>query len=225
MKNSKLFAVGSALAVVAGAQAVLFTDAAGDVAVPGNPFPHMDILSVNVTNTASSITFDIALAGSPIATNWGKYNMVARKVGASPLDTGLQNNPWARNYQLMGGSNAFIGSWVDQPSSNQQNWTFNGSWNLVNTVSNTVTATNVILTSNLADLGLAVGDQIVFDVVTTGGNGGDTAVDSLTGPVPAGWGDFVSLHGEQYNITAVPEPATMAVLGLGAAALIRRRRK
>ncbi len=220
--NAKFFAVTAVVASVAGAQAVLFIDNAGDVAVPGNPFPHMDILSVDVTSTASTITFDITLAGDPIATNWGKYNAVMRKVGGSPLDTNVVNNPWARNYTLAGGSSAFIGSWVDAPNTNQQNWSYNGSWNLVSTTNNAVTTSNVILTASLADLGLAAGDQIVFDVATTGGNGGDTAVDSLTGMPPTGWGDNVILEGRQYAV--VPEPASMAVLGLGAAALLRRRR-
>ncbi len=224
MTKSKFFAVSAVLATVAGAQAVLYVDPVGDVFVPGNPFPHMDITTVNVTNTASTITFDITLNGSPIATNWGKYNVVLRKVGASPVDNDSQTNPWGRNYALLGGASGFIGSWVDATPNNQQNWSYNGSWNLNSTVTNTITPSGVSLTVSMADLGFAFGDMIVFDVLTTGGNGGDTAVDSLSGASPVGWGDHVLLEGIQYN-TAVPEPATMAVLGLGAAALLRRRKK
>jgi len=38
-------------------------------------------------------------------------------------------------------------------------------------------------------------------------------------------GDTGAISNWDFNVTAVPEPATMAVLGMGAAALLRRRRK
>jgi len=222
MKKLALIFVASAM--VSSAFAVIYTDPTGDVAVPGNPFPHIDITSVEVTNTLSTITFKFNVAGDPVATNWGKYTIIGRKVGASTLDMSATNNPWGpRPYGLAGGSNFWIGSWADAPASNQQNWTYNGSWNLVSTVNNSVNTTSVTLTSTLADLGLAAGDNLMFDAVTTGGGGSDTAVDSLTGAPTTGWGDSVTLQGNRYLVT--PEPATFAALGLGALAMLRRRKK
>lgn len=218
--NTKLIAAAVALGVVAGANATLYVDNTGDIAL--GSMPHMDITSVDVTSTATQITFQINLAGDPIATNWGKYNVILHNLAAGTTDTSLENNPWGRNYRLLGGSTGFIGSWADQPANNQQNWSYNGSWNMNLLSTNAITTSTVTLTANLADLGLGQSDSIIFDVVTTGG-GDDTAVDSLTGVPPTSWGEQVALEGLLYN--PVPEPATMAVLGLGAAALLRRRAK
>jgi hypothetical protein len=210
-----------ALAVSGAAQAVVYNDAAGDVAV--GSFPHLDITSVEVTNTLTDITFKFSLSGDPIATNWGKYNVLMRRVGASALDTSATNNPWIRNYGLSGGSGAFLGSWVDAPNNNVQAWTFDGSsWSQGFVFTNAVDTSSVTLTASLASLGLSVGDQIVFDAVTTGGNSGDTAVDSLTGAAPSAWNELVPLQGVTYNV--VPEPGTLAVLGLGLLAARRRRK-
>ncbi len=219
----KKIALISMLAVASASQADIFTDPTGDVGVPGNPFPHIDITQVEVTNTATTISFAFSLNGDPVATNWGKYNVIARKVGAGTLDMGFENNPWARKYGLVGGSSAFIGSWVDAASNNQQNWTYTGSWGITTTVTNTINGPGMMVTlnSNLADLGLAFGDSIIFDAITTGG-GADTAVDSLTGAVPTAWDQHVDLQGHRYDI--VPEPATMLALGIGIVALAHRRK-
>lgn len=209
------------VATFAGSQAVTFTDVAGDVSV--GSFPHLDISQVDVTNTLTDISFKFTFVGDIQATNWGKYNVVLRNSSAE-VDNDIVSNPWDRNYFLSGGANAFIGSWVDAPSMNQQNWIFSGgNWILNGTVDNVITANTVTLTASLASLGINAGDTILFDVVSTGGGNGDTAVDSLTGVSPTSWQQNVELQG--YAYTAVPEPATMAILGLGAAALIRKRRK
>mgnify|MGYP000947195349 CR=1 FL=1 len=216
----KKYALILSFAVSGVASATIYTDATGDIAL--GSLPHIDITSVEVTNTLSDITFQFNLDGSPIATNWGKYNVVLRRVGASTLDTSATNNAWQREYGLNGGSTGFIGSWVDASPANVETYTFNGSWNLNGpNATNTVTASSVSITVSLANLGLSVGDQIVFDAITTGG-GDDTAVDSLTGVAPTAWNQLVPLDGETYNV--VPEPGTLAVLGLGLLAARRRRK-
>ena len=47
-------------------------------------------------------------------------------------------------------------------------------------------------------------------------------MDSLTGSI-ANWGDTANLSGLDYQV--VPEPATMTLLGLGALAALKRRKK
>lgn len=222
MRNFKLAGIVAAALAATASHAVLFDDANGDVLVPGNPFDHIDIDSVEVTNTLSDITFTLNLVADPVATNWGKYNIVIRNSNAS-LDTNARNTAWGRNYGLLGGANAFIGSWTDQATNNQQQWTYSGGWNLVSTVTNVANGTSLSFTASLADLGIVVGETIVFDAVTTANGGDDTAVDSLSGVAPTEWGQYVELEGFNYEV--VPEPATMTLLGLGAIAAFRKKRK
>ncbi|MBA4291748.1 hypothetical protein C0431_02150 [bacterium] len=232
MKNSKMLLVASAITIAAASQAVIFTDPTGDVNVPGSPWPHLDITSVEVTNTDTSISFKYTVNGDLVATNWGKHLVVIRRAGAVDNTGYTLPDAWNRRASLSGGGNAFIGSWVDAPSNNQQNWTFDGTtWNQINTVSNNIQGPNMVtLTASLADLGITLGETITFDVFTTGGGGspgnpGDTAVDSLTGASPTAWDQDITLQGLTYNVEAVPEPATMVVLGVAAAAALRRRKK
>ena len=86
-------------------------------------------------------------------------------------------------------------------------------------------ASSVTLNILLADLGLAVGDTFLFDAITTGGGGSDGAVDSAGNPAPqiTEWNQDSDAHNLTYHV--VPEPATMITLGLGAAALLRKRRR
>lgn len=66
-------------------------------------------------------------------------------------------------------------------------------------------------TINISGLGGPTSGQFAFNYNVP--NGGPSGANS----------DYIGIDSVQY--TAVPEPATMAALGLGAAALLRRRRK
>lgn len=228
MMNFKIRALALAALTLTSLPALAdtYNDATGDINV--GSFPHIDITSVLVTNTSTDLTFQINLNGSPIATNWGKYNVIMNSPAVSGADMGASGNPWARPYSLAGGANKFIGGWADQASNNAQNWSYTGSgWNLDSTTSSVITASSLSYTVPLAWLGLSAGDTLLFDVVTTGGGGGDTAIDTLsrsTGEV-ANWGDTTVVKGVSYKVQAVPEPASMIALGVGAAAMLRRRRK
>ncbi len=71
-------------------------------------------------------------------------------------------------------------------------------------------------------------NQPAFDAVaaTDTGNGWGTAfAGRWTGNVAGTTGGNANLLVTRFSSAAVPEPATMAVLGLGIAALLRRRRK
>jgi hypothetical protein len=89
----------------------------------------------------------------------------------------------------------------------------------------------------MATLGLAGGDSFSFDAYSSGGGGGDTAIDALSNPNVSvtSWGQsytsqplaFSGPGLNSYTITAVPEPATMAAFGVVGATvagrLMRRR--
>ncbi len=222
MVNLKGLGLLSLSLMAIAAQATVYGDATGDVNV--GSFPHIDITSFEITNTLTDITFKFNLDGDPVATNWGKYGVIIR----TPSGTAGAGNGWARPIELTGGASHWIAGWADAGASSEfQLHSYNGTaWGQV-----FQTGTGLVIdgpnksysyTLSLASLGLAVGDTFKFDAITTGGGGTDSAVDSLTGNV-ANWGDTANLSGLDYQV--VPEPATMTLLGLGALAALKRRKK
>ena len=93
-------------------------------------------------------------------------------------------------------------------------------------------------TVSLAAMNLIPGNVIYFDAYSSGGGNNDSAVDSLANPNVSitGWNDpytsYVTGAGgpglNAYTVSAVPEPSSMAAVGLAGAAiaghLMRRRR-
>jgi len=216
-----------AFAAVVSANATVYTDSTGDVIVPGSPFPHLDIAGMEITNTLSSITFKFNLVGDPVATDWGKYMVIIDSVAGG--DTA--GNGWARPISMASGADSWLGSWVDG-GNGLENRSWNGaSWFLAGATYNSTPglsiskdSSSVSLNVLLSDLGLNVGDTFQFDAFSSGGGGGDGAVDSLGNPNPqiSDWGQASEARNQRY--TVVPEPASMTALALGALALIRRRK-
>ncbi len=74
------------------------------------------------------------------------------------------------------------------------------------------------------------GGSMVASIFATSTTGGQTlSLTGLTGVTqiavtPGDFGDWVGVDNINYTVSTVPEPASFAVLGLGALALIRRRR-
>ncbi len=223
MKTVALFA---GLAMGASAMADVYSDSAGDLF--DNGFAHLDILSVNVSHTATHMTFDVLVAGDVNATNWGKY-CIGINTGAPGADT---SNGWGRNVSWGGpGINYWVGTWADVGGEvRQMTGNNDGSNNLIDATYNggtqmTVTATGFhqIITFSRASIGFTGNGTIYFDVLTTGG-GADPGVDHLSRADMAtpGWGTTsVSGHFLAYTI---PTPGSIALIGLGGLAAIRRRR-
>ena len=190
-----------------------YPDSTAEVAVPGNPFPHLDITSVDVTVDAgeTNITFRINLNGSPVATNWGKY-LIALRSGAGGATTG---NGWGRPINFAPGMTHWIGSWVDgvTPPASGNIFTWSGSaWSStsnLNGTNGTVTRNAgpdyVEITTAVANLGLGPGETFAFDVYTSGG-GNDGAVDALSASAAS-----ISNWGDTYTTNAVGSPSSAAL--------------
>jgi hypothetical protein len=74
-------------------------------------------------------------------------------------------------------------------------------------------------------MGLGVGNTINFDVYTSGGGGGDSAIDALANPLQSvsDWGvPYSSQTTDAYTVQAVPEPAACVLLGFGALMMVGR---
>jgi hypothetical protein len=208
--------------------AATYTDTVGETISGG----HIDFSSVEVNNTASAITFKLNLAGDPVVTDWGKY-MIGIDSAAGGDTTG---NGWNRPISMSSGMDWFVGSWVDFGSGAEiRKWT-GSAWTLQSATYNpnpdnlsiSKDASSVTLTFDMAGLGLAAGNTFTFDVYSSGGGGGDSAIDAAANlnqsvndwSVPYNSGQLVL----SYTITPIPEPTTTALLGVGAVLLLFRRR-
>ena len=211
------------------AHAATYSDAIGDVAVTGAPFPHIDIRDVEVSNTASALIFKINVVGDPIADNWGKY-MVGIDSAAGGSSTG---NSWGRPIN-MADMDHWLGGWADGGSGGMLD-VYAGAWSGASAtygpnpanLSVMVDPASYTFSVDLAALGLVPGSTIRFDVFTSGGSGDDGAVDALSSATPSvtAWQDpFTTVQPLTYTVV-VPEVSTTALgfLGVCAAGLRRRR--
>lgn len=229
--NTKFLAIFSALVLGVGfaARAATYTDTTGDLG-GGATAGILDITSVEVNNTATDLIFKINLNGDPVATDWGKYLIgISSTGGGSTTSDG-----WARPITMNPGMNYWVGSWADS-GNGAEIYNYSGSWTLQSAtyganpdgISFAKDTSSVTLDFKFAGLGLSAGNSFTFDVYTSGGGGGDSAIDALSNPsvTIANWGDAyqsVSPNLSSYTITAVPEPTALALLGLGGLALAVR---
>jgi hypothetical protein len=233
------------LAVSAPAFGDIYNDATGDLhdgtggGANFTGFTHLDIASVEVTNNATDLSFTFTLMGDIVATDWGKY-MVGIDVDGNDATGDDLSNGWVRPISMNpDGMDYWIGTWVDSGNGaelrswNGASWqldeaTYNGPPN--NDISISKTQFTAKVTVPLANLGLGIGDTIYFDAYSSGGGGGDSAVDALSSSTPSitDWGGPFNSPGNSglRAYTVVPEPMTIGVLSLGALLLgasFRRR--
>ena len=256
MRTPFVFTMAAALAAIActvfAAQGTTspYSDPAGDID-PGiaSAGGTADLLGMEVTNDATNINFKLTVNGNVNpgtgGVDWAKF-MIGIATGKTdgtqtgngwgrPINLSTDNDPFAP--QIVG-MNYWIGSWVDGGSGGSQLWNYTGTaWSgpgALGSFSFTSGATSEISYSvPLASLNLAPGDTFYFDAYSSGGGGGDSAIDSLANPNVSitGWGgpytSFLTSAGgpglNSYTV-AVPEPSTivLASFGVVGVAVVRR---
>jgi hypothetical protein len=245
MQMKRLLGALFAVTLLAGTtHATLFNDAVGDLndgtsgGADFSSFTHLDIVSLEVANDATDLSFTLTLNGDIAATDWGKYMIGIDSTSSSPGDAA--SNGWGRPINMPSGMDYWVGSWVDSGGGHQV-WDYNdsnpGNWTeqppapTARPVDlSSAAAGQVSFSIPLADLGLSVGDMIFLDAYASGGGGGDGAVDALSDPNPSilDWGDSFSSPDRtglsKYTIV-IPEPAGIALLSLGALFFWRNRRR
>ncbi len=225
-------AVAAAITTLANSEpSVIFTDATGDIdpgLATGNGT--LDLVSLEISNTTTDIVFKLTVNGD-LSTDWGKF-MIGISNGGAASSNG---NGWGRPINMdstNGGMTRWIGSWVDGGGGAENRDFTGGNWNLSGATYNgdfggfTFGGSEITYTLSLASLGLNVGDTFFFDAYSSGGGGGDGAIDALANPniSVSGWGDTYTSGGSNpiFSYTVVPAPGVIALAGV--AGLLRRRR-
>ena len=233
MKKNLLFTFVTAAFAVSSSFAVQgttspYTDAVGDID-PGisTAGGTLDMLGMEVTNDSTDITFTLTVNGDVSTTDWGKF-MVGIATGGTGTTTG---NGWSRPINLsspVGGMDYWIGSWVDGGGGaefyNYDGIGWTGPSSLAGFSFAAGASSTISFTLTLSSLGLAPNDVFYFDAYSSGGGGGDSAIDVLANPNISitDWGQTYTssttgdagLGLNSYQV--VPEPTTYALLALGA---------
>ncbi len=240
MKRAIIAAAVAGLACSA-ASADVYNDNVGGTAGGGDlhqffadqGFNHLDISSVEITNDNQFLYINISTDGLVSDQNWGKY-IVGIDTGANAGDNSTDPGSWNRNVDWGRGITHFAGTWADDGGALQFGGELRGfdgvGWNLLGATYNGDTniagtsASGQMIQIEYAALGLSIGDTFEFDVFSSGG-GADPGVDHLSRSDAAttDWGT-TSVAGNFLSYRIVPAPGTLALLGLGALAGVRRRR-
>jgi hypothetical protein len=170
----------------------------------------LDIVKMEVGDTATDVVFRLTVNGDVSTTNWGKF-MIGIANGKGGVTGGTKSgNGWSRPINLdagtIGGMTHWIGTWVDG-GSGANFFTYTGSaWTeTAATYSGNFPGFSVVAgaqsvityTVPKATLGVVNGDTIKFDAYSSGGGGGDSAVDALANPNTSitSWGQTYTSSG------------------------------
>jgi len=215
-----------------------YTDAIGETI--NSAGGTIDFVGAEVSNTATDLVISLKVDGDVGTTDWGKF-MIG--IATTKTDGTTSGNGWNRPINLSApsgkGMDFWTGAWVDGGGGSElykyTSGTPTGSWskmigvNQSNQQIGTYATGKSMLTYtySLATLGVTVGDTIYFDAYSSGGGGGDGAIDALANSAQtiAGWGDSYTSSGSNLNsYTVIPEPSTGMLMGLGVAGLLVVRR-
>jgi len=193
----------------------VYTDPIDDLDAAVNN-DNLNFTGAEVTNDVTTISFTIKILGDIQSVNWGKY-----MIGIDSVAGGDTNgNGWVRPISMSSGMDYWLGGWVDNGGGFQV-WKWEASaWNQTTNYVPVITANSATYTVNLSDLGLAPGSSFTFDIYSSGGGGGDTAIDalSLSTATVTNWPEFYD-SGANVSTYAIPipEPASifLILLGLG----------
>jgi hypothetical protein len=253
MKTIPIMPVLAALALtILPANANTYTGTGNNLGGSGPMNDGAGISSVVINNTATTISFTINSTTGVGMASYIFYAIELQVIGqAGSGYTGFAN-PFGPAVGISTGQNAVI----DTYGTGATPYKYNGSWvagSGGNYTAGGVGNNFASMTVSLSDLGLNVGDSFYFDVVatyTSVQNGGPqsaySALDSVSGYPAESDGLFTPYNGVShydsatdasgstfgtaaslYTVTAVPEPATCTLIGLGALVMVRRvvRRK
>jgi hypothetical protein len=218
---------------------VVFTDATGDIASgisTGNGT--LDLVSMEVSHTATDIQFKLTVNGNLGSTDWGKF-MIGISSSGTKTATG---NGWGRpiNMSSNGGMTHWIGSWADGGGGSQL-WTNGGSgWSGPGATAGYVIAgganSTITYTVSRASIGMVGNGTLYFDAYSSGGGGGDGAIDALSrsNASVSNWGDSFTTSGVASGTSAsttggafayvIPAPGALALLGVAGLLGAKRRR-
>lgn len=232
----------SRLAIGLAATAISLTLAHGQmvytgpgVADGGGPGDGGAISSVDIANTASTITFTINSTEA-----MQSYIFFAIEIQDGPGGQTSLTNPWGPSAGISTGMNALVNTYGSGASALTYSggiWTQNasGGYDAGGTGS-----TYATMTFALSSLGLSVGSTFNFDVVSSYTNPSKQAAYGAldnTGYLAESDGSYMPWLGtnyydsataggstlNSYTITAVPEPRVTALLGLGGLMMAWRR--
>ena len=211
---------------------VIYNDAIGDIdpnIATGSGT--LDLVSMEVSHTASDVQFKLTVNGNIGTTDWGKFMIgIANNKGYGTS----ASDGWGRPITMSanGGMTNWLGSWVDGGGAAQLYNYSTGSWSAPAAPGGFTRAAGAQSTItygvSIASLGMSIGDTFSFDAYSSGGGNTDSAVDALANPNVAitTWSQAYNSgtsNSFSYTLTAIPAPGAIALIGL--AGLVARRRK
>ena len=218
---------------------VVFTDATGDIAsgiATGNGT--LDLVSMEVSHTASDIQFKLTVNGNVGSTDWGKF-MIGISSSGTKTSSG---NGWGRpiNMSSNGGMTHWIGSWVDSGGGVELYTNGGSGWSGPASpagfaFSSGATST-ITYTVSRASIGMIGDGTLYFDAYSSGGGSGDGAIDALSrsNASVSNWGGSFTTSGVASGTSAsttggafayvIPAPGALALLGVAGLLGAKRRR-